>query len=133
MLRAPTETHRDDISTTLKRALAAGAHRYRKVRRLWKESGKQGVLHRLRHGVAQRLAPTTATMPVRPADVVAAGLAAQRKWPLLPIDGSRPLVVNWVIEPPSAGAGELTTILRLLEHFEKAGHVCRGPLRCLWR
>lgn len=37
---------------------------------------------------------------------------------------SRPLRVGWVIVPPSAGSGGHTTLFRMVEAVERAGHEC---------
>ena len=101
------------------------ARRYRQFRRVWREGGAQSFLDRVRRALAERLAPTVMPLPVRPSDVLASDLTAQRTWRPLQVTGGEPLVVNWVTTPPAAGSGGHTTMFRLIEHLERSGHLCR--------
>jgi O-antigen biosynthesis protein len=126
MLPSATEPNpRDSTSAMLEHARAEVSRRYRQARRLWAEQGSQGVRDWARRAVADRLAPTTMPLDVRPADVLAADIRVPRSWSPLPFDREGPLVVNWVCPPPSAGSGGHTTMFRLVEHFERSGNVCR--------
>jgi hypothetical protein len=99
--------------------------RYRQVRRLWREGGGQEVLNRVRRAAARRLAPPTLHLPVRQVDILAADLSSPHAWPLLSLERDMPIVVNWVTTPPALGSGGHTTMFRLIEHLERAGHQCR--------
>jgi glycosyltransferase involved in cell wall biosynthesis len=79
----------------------------------------------MRRAVANRLAPTTGPLEVRQADVLAADMRVPRSWLPLLLDVEGQLVVNWVTSPPEAGSGGHTTMFRLIEHLERAGHICR--------
>jgi hypothetical protein len=115
----------DLTSRALERARAEVGRRYRQARRLWAEKGSQGIRDWARRAVALRLAPTAMPLDVRPADVLAADIRVPRSWSPLPFDEQGPLVVNWVMSPPSAGSGGHTTTFRLIEHLERSGNVCR--------
>lgn len=129
MSRAPAEPWPfGRTSVILDRARAKAGLRYRQVRRLWAEGGGRGVRDRVRRAVAERLAPTTMPLPVRPADVLACDLTTPRSWSPLSFDGEEPLVVNWVTTPPAAGSGGHKTMFRLIEHLERSGHLCRAYL-----
>lgn len=99
--------------------------RYYQVRRLWADQGVQGVRGWLRRAVANRIAPPITPLSVRPADVLAADIRVRRSWVPLPLNEKEPLILNWVMSPPSAGSGGHTTMFRLIEHFEQAGNLCR--------
>lgn len=101
------------------------SRRFRQVRRLWAEQGGAGVRDWARRAVARRLAPAAMPLDVRPVDVLAADLRIPRSWSPLPFDGKEPLIVNWVMFPPSAGSGGHTTAFRLIEHLERSGNICR--------
>ena len=109
----------------LERTRAELNRRYRQARQVWAEHGVQGLQDWVRRAAASRVAPTTAPLDVRPADVLAADARVSRSWAQLPFDGKEPLVVNWVTSPPSAGSGGHTTLFRLVEHIERSGNVCR--------
>ena len=105
-------------------ARAEVRRRYRQVRRLLAEQGTRGVRDWLQRAVGNRLA-LTRPLDVRPVDVLAADIRVRRLWSPLPFDGEGPLIVNWVMSTPSRGSGGHTTIFRLIEHLERAGHICR--------
>lgn len=44
--------------------------------------------------------------------------------PPAPIERTRPLVIGWLTSPPGAGSGGHTTMLRMVEALESAGHKC---------
>jgi O-antigen biosynthesis protein len=108
-----------------KLSYAQVGRRYRQLRRLWEEQGSRRVLERVRGAIADRLAPLAQPLPVRPADVLASDLTVPRGWSSLPLSVGQPIVVNWVMVPPSAGSGGHTTIFRLIEHLERLGNRCR--------
>jgi glycosyltransferase involved in cell wall biosynthesis len=99
--------------------------RYRQIRRLWREDGSRRVLDRVRRAVAERVAPATAPLPVRLDDVLACDLTQPQSRSSLPFDGEQPLVINWVTTPPAEGSGGHRTTFRIIEHFERSGHLCR--------
>jgi glycosyltransferase involved in cell wall biosynthesis len=109
----------------LERGRIEASRRYRQVRRLWAEHGRQGLQDWIRRAVANRVSPSSTLLDVRPADVLAADMRVPRSWSVLPFDGESPLVVNWVTSPPSAGSGGHTTMFRLIRHLERSGNICR--------
>lgn len=126
MMPSATDPHpRNSTFAMLKRVQAEASRRFRQVRRLWAEQGSTGVRDWARRAVAMRLAPPAMPLDVRPADVLAADLRVPRSWSPLPFDGKEPLVVNWVMSPPSAGSGGHTTAFRIIEHLERSGNICR--------
>jgi hypothetical protein len=126
MLPSTTQpSPRGSTFAMLERARAEVSRRYRQARRLWAEQGSQGVRDWALRAVAIRLAPAAMPLDVRPADVLAADMRVSRSWSPLPFDGKGPLVLNWVMSPPSAGSGGHTTAFRLIEHLERSGNLCR--------
>ena len=119
-------------SEVLERARAEVRRRYRQVHHLLAEQGTGGVKNWLQRAIASRLAPIR-PLEVRRVDVLAADIRVRRLWSQLPFEGGGPLVVNWVMSPPSRGSGGHTTIFRLIEHLERAGHVCRVYIYDLYR
>ncbi|QWF79802.1 rhamnosyltransferase WsaF family glycosyltransferase [Amycolatopsis sp. CA-230715] len=95
------------------------------LRRVLGEEGARHAGARLLLAAAKRLGPGAEPAPVRMADVRAADLGSPpaEVIPVLPADGR--LTVNWVTTPPSHGSGGHTTMFRLIEHLEAAGHTCR--------
>jgi O-antigen biosynthesis protein len=122
---APAPNTLGSRSAMLARARVEAGRRYRQVRRLWIEHGSQGVRDWVLRALARKLAPAAAPLEVRPADVLATDLRAPRTWSRLRFNEGEPLVVNWVMSPPSAGSGGHTTIFRLIEHLERSGNLCR--------
>ncbi|MGB8650522.1 MAG: hypothetical protein WCD35_07650 [Mycobacteriales bacterium] len=78
----------------------------------------------LRKGV-RRLVREACELPMFLEDVV----TASGPLPELPAWRTRgrtePLLVDWVITPPSPGSGGHTTIFRIVEELERRGHRCR--------
>lgn len=109
----------------LDRVRAEVSRRFRQARRLWVEQGSQGIRDWVRRAIAMRLAPAAQPLDVLSADVLAADLRVPRSWSMLPFDEKGPLVVNWVMSPPSAGSGGHTTAFRIIEHLERSGNICR--------
>lgn len=97
--------------------------RGREVARELQRTGPRGLLTRGCSGLTRRLALSSAQLPVRAEDVLAAQ-AVRPAGPGARATG-RPLTVSWVMAPPSAGSGGHTTIFRLVEYLEAQGHRCR--------
>ena len=116
---------RNATPAVLHRVRAEVSRRFRQARRLWVEQGSQGIRDWARRAVAMRLAPAAQPLDVLSADVLAADLRVPRSWSMLPFDEKGPLVVNWVMSPPSAGSGGHTTAFRIIEHLERSGNICR--------
>lgn len=86
--------------------------------------GPGWLAFRVRHLLADRIRPATLLPQVLTADVLAADLTAPPTTAALPAS-SAPLLVNWVMLPPSAGSGGHTTIFRILRHLEANGFLNR--------
>jgi O-antigen biosynthesis protein len=99
--------------------------RYRQLKRIWREGGTQSLLDRMRRAAAARIAPPKSPLPVRLDDVLMADLTTQKVWTTRSSTNDELLIVNWVITPPGVGSGGHTTMFRLIEHLERAGHRCR--------
>jgi hypothetical protein len=100
-------------------------HRARQFRFLWMEGGAQGVLGQLRRHLAARFAPTATSLPVREFDILACDLTSPRSWPMPPVNAEQPLAINWITTPPARGSGGHTTMFRLIQYLQRAGHNCR--------
>ena len=96
--------------------------RYRQLRDIWHNEGPTGLRERACRAAAERLTPKNPVLPVRPADVNAADIAN----PFLPstpaIVPGEPVILNWVMTPPSAGSGGHTTLFRFINYLEAHGY-----------
>jgi len=102
--------------------------RWRQARRLIDTEGVRGVTDRVRRRGANLLAPApgTSLRVAREdfrgaADLIAAGGVHPAP---LPWKDGEPLEIAWVDMPPSAGSGGQTTIFRMVQALEAAGHHC---------
>ena len=75
--------------------------------------------------LAVRVTEKNATLGVRPADVLAADMAAPRAFTPAPERGDGPYTINWVTTPSTGGSGGHTTMFRIIEHLVANGHRCR--------
>jgi O-antigen biosynthesis protein len=101
--------------------------------RIYRADGSRVLMSRALQAGARRLGTFGSRLEIREADVLAAAPAgAAGGWgegsvlpgaPFTP--RAPPLVVNWVMAPPSGGSGGHTTIFRLIEFLESRGHTCR--------
>lgn len=71
--------------------------------------------------LGQSVSPSHLDLPMKPADM-ADSYALVPPAPPRRVDG--PLRIGWVTTPPSAGSGGHTTMLRMVEGLERAGHTC---------
>lgn len=78
-----------------------------------------GVLRRL----DERLAPDLLAVSLRPDDIRDPGLV-HLPVPATRPDRSRRLKIAWVTTPPGKGSGGHTTMFRMVEALETAGHEC---------
>lgn len=93
--------------------------------KLWRDEGSQGLIDRARHAAARRIAPGSSPRIVRPEDVLAADLSKPKSWTALRGGLEKPFIINWVTTPPVKGSGGHATMFRLIDHFERLGHLCR--------
>jgi glycosyltransferase involved in cell wall biosynthesis len=103
--------------------------RARQTRRLLRTEGAAGVAARLGSRLSDRLAPQGhVRLPLSTEDLRRAGEIAAGGWVLpsaLPVTPGEPLTVAWVCEPTSGReSGGHTTMFRLVEGLEQAGHRC---------
>lgn len=96
--------------------------------RVAREDGPEVAVGRVfRKGLA-RLRRDVATLPLFLDDVV---LTDGRLPDLLPrrrLRPDEPMLVDWVMTPPSPGSGGHTTVFRIVEELERRGHRCRLSL-----
>ena len=101
---------------------SASTRGFRQILRLLREEGIVSVTDRIRRVAASRIAPGRAISPVRQADVLAVDLEA----PFLPtvpaLAAGDPVLLNWVMTPPSPGSGGHTTIFRMMRYLEAHGY-----------
>ncbi|MDB5540189.1 MAG: hypothetical protein JWQ89_1916 [Devosia sp.] len=95
--------------------------RMRQLRTALRSEGPGWLAERARHAISERIRPASSIPQVRPADVLAADLSDCTVVPALPYAVAAPVLVNWVMLPPSAGSGGHTTIFRILRHLEANG------------
>jgi glycosyltransferase involved in cell wall biosynthesis len=102
--------------------------RARQARRLVASEGLRGVAGRLLERAALRVSPAgerrlaVGSQDLRRAgEILAAGLP---HLPPLPHVPGQPLHVAWVCAPPGEGAGGFSTMARLIEGLQDAGHTC---------
>ena len=98
------------------------ARRWRQISSLLRTGGAREVSDRTRKAIANWLTPTRVVPPVRPADVMAVDLDRPFTPPALAIENGRPVLVNWVITPPSPGSGGHTTLFRIIRFLEAHGY-----------
>jgi hypothetical protein len=84
--------------------------------------GARTLLVRGLYRVERRLDTTGPRLPVHPVDVVDPARIRDPA-PARPVVG-RPARIGWVTTPPSPGSGGHTTLFRLVEAMERAGHEC---------
>lgn len=94
-----------------------------KVARVLRGEGPRGAARRVVRAAYKRLGVASLEEPLLSTDIAdSAGLDLPLPGTLLP--GDRPIRVGWVTTPPAAGSGGHTTLLRMVEAAERAGHRC---------
>jgi hypothetical protein len=91
--------------------------------RLLRRRGPRGFAQRVARVAYDRLGAADLEFPLRFADV------ADSRGLELPVPATRPargtpLTVGWICTPPAAGSGGHTTMFRMIEALEAAGHSC---------
>jgi hypothetical protein len=87
--------------------------------------GPAEAVLRVRRKLARSLEPKEEIWPVRPEDIANADVGASKAFAGLPHRSGEPLQLNWVMLPPTVGSGGHTTIFRMINHLEAAGHINR--------
>jgi glycosyltransferase involved in cell wall biosynthesis len=104
------------------------ADRVRQARRLLEAEGAHAVANRLRRRGAALLMPASGRpLPISMEDMRSAArvMASGRGLPApLPWQEGEPLSIAWVDLTPSEGSGGQTTMYRMVEALEAAGHRC---------
>jgi O-antigen biosynthesis protein len=103
--------------------VVAAGYRVREAWRVLRDDGLQRMAQRVVRVAYQRLDASSLEFPLAPADVadshgLTLAVPAQR-----PLRGS-PLRVGWICTPPGPGSGGHTTMFRMVEAVEAAGHTC---------
>lgn len=96
----------------------------RRVRRLGNAQGRRQLAATLARRAEGRLGPDLLSAYMRPEDLADPARA------VLPVPAerpprTRPLEIAWVTTPPGPGSGGHTTMFRMVEALESAGHRCR--------
>lgn len=91
--------------------------------RVLRRHGTRGLAQRVARVAYGRLGASSLDFPLEPADVADSrglrlAVPARR-----PVRGT-PLTVGWVCTPPGPGSGGHTTMFRMVEAVEAAGHTC---------
>jgi glycosyltransferase involved in cell wall biosynthesis len=102
--------------------------RLRQTRRLLRSEGAAPVAARMLDRASRRLAPPgLSRLAVSRADLVRSGELAAEGYPQpapLPLADGEPMTVAWVTTPPQYGSGGHTTMFRMVEALQQAGHRC---------
>lgn len=103
--------------------MAAAGYRAREAWRVLRDGGPRRMAQRIARVAYQRLDASSLEFPLDLADVadshdLALAVPVQR-----PRRGT-PLTVGWICTPPSPGSGGHTTLFRMAEAVEAAGHTC---------
>lgn len=91
------------------------------ARRVRAEGGRR-VAQRLARRAFYAMNAAELDFPLLPDDVADSARLAGAAVP--PVPPGRPLRVGWLTTPPSAGSGGHTTMFRMVESLEAAGHEC---------
>jgi O-antigen biosynthesis protein len=101
------------------------SRRWRQFARILQTEGTRGISSRVRRGVSKRLMERNIDWEVMPQDLVAADLANPFAPAALPLGGTEPIRVNWVVEPPGPYSGGHTTLFRTIRYLEAQGYLNR--------
>lgn len=93
--------------------------------RVARRDGASAMAARVIRKAADRLEPPGSTFPLFLEDIVGSPADARPGITWRDRGPADPLIINWVTTPPGKGSGGHTTMLRLVEHLESRGHVCR--------
>lgn len=97
--------------------------RLRRGVRLWQAEGPRGTAQRVARSAYRRFDGAALEFPLLLGDVADSRrlrLPAPESRP----DRTRPLDIGWVSSPPGLGSGGHTTMFRMVEALEAAGHTC---------
>lgn len=95
----------------------------RRVARFARRHGARELLRRAVRRLAARLDAQAPDLPLLAGDVADSTRVRLASPPVRP-RRSRPLHIGWLCTPPSLGSGGHTTMFRMVEALEAAGHTC---------
>lgn len=87
-----------------------------------RREGPRGIVRRAVRRAYQRVDAGTLDFGLLPDDIADSTRLEMALVP--PVPHGRPLVVGWLTTPPAAGSGGHTTMFRMVEALERAGHRC---------
>jgi len=96
--------------------------RYAQVRKIVQETGFDGLRMRLLRRAVHSVGPVEEPFPLFGRDV--ADSTALKPPSFAPPSDTSRLRLGWIMTPPALGSGGHTTLLRLVEGLERAGHEC---------
>lgn len=109
----------------VRHAAKEAARRRRQAVALLRNEGPKGALARVLTASARKLTPPALVTGIDDAAILASDLRSVRPNERPVVPPGRPLVINWVIAPPSVGSGGHTTMFRIIRHLQSLGHDCR--------
>lgn len=101
----------------------AGAGRISRATGILRQQGARALAQRVARFAYDRLGAANLGVPLLDADV-ADSTRLQLSTPERRPSRPEPLTVGWVMTPPSSGSGGHTTLFRMVEAVERAGHRC---------
>ena len=108
---------------------ASAGDRLDQLIRLLRSEGPRRVVNRLRNRLADGIRPSDPTrLPISSAHFSSADRLDSSGWtfpPPLRWSPGSPLRIAWICTPPAPGSGGHTTIFRMIEALERAGHQLR--------
>ncbi|MEU4695281.1 hypothetical protein [Actinoplanes sp. NPDC023714] len=99
------------------------AARSREALRLLRRQGARGFAQRVARVAYNRLGASSLEFPLRFEDVADSRGLKLAAPAARPARGT-PLTIGWICTPPAAGSGGHTTMFRMIEALEAAGHRC---------
>lgn len=97
--------------------------RAREALRILQSDGGRGLAKRVARVAYLRLGAADLEFPLRPEHVADSQGMMLATPPVRPARGT-PLTVGWIFVPPGPGSGGHTTMFRMIEALEAAGHTC---------
>jgi hypothetical protein len=93
-----------------------------RIARRARSEGPRSLSRRVVRRAYQRLEAGALDFPLLPDDLADSVSLVWRE--TVQVQGDRPLRVGWLTTPPSAGSGGHTTMFRMIQALERAGHEC---------
>jgi glycosyltransferase involved in cell wall biosynthesis len=102
---------------------SAKAQRALRAAQMLRRQGPREVGRRVVRSTYRRLGVADLDFPLLPGDLADSTRLGDVPRPST-VPRSRPLTIGWLTTPPSAGSGGHTTMFRMIEGLEAAGHRC---------